>query len=62
MFKGELLPSEPQKSPEVHQKDGEIVPYTREEMVLRTAAYTAKKAIWDKTMKVLLNSALNSAL
>jgi hypothetical protein len=54
MFKGEITPCMPKEPPNVHIRDRKEVPYTPEEMKVRTAAYTYKKATWDKTMKVLM--------
>jgi hypothetical protein len=52
LFRGEKEPAEPKQPPLEHKVDGVVVPYTPDEMVVRTAAYKVKKTIWDKTMKV----------
>jgi len=44
----------PKEPPNVHIRDRKEVPYTPEEMKVRTATYKNKKATWDKTMKVLI--------
>jgi hypothetical protein len=54
MFRGDKLPTAPQKPSTVHQRDGVEVPYTAEEQTKRTATYTVKMATWDKTMKVII--------
>jgi hypothetical protein len=52
MFLGGVEPAEPKVPSLVHKRDRVEVPYTKEEMRERTAAYNVKKKIWDKTMKV----------
>jgi hypothetical protein len=52
MFRGITKPARPQPLAAVHIVSGCQVPYTPAEMVKRTQTYEAKKAVWDKTMKV----------
>jgi hypothetical protein len=52
MLRGETAPAEPRQSPLVHTKHGQMVPYTEEEMLVRTKDYEIRKGVYDKTMKV----------
>jgi hypothetical protein len=54
MFRGEKTPAKPAEPAKVHTINKVEVPYTPEEMKVRTEAYKRKKAIWDKTMKVII--------
>ena len=55
MFKGEKVPAVPVVPPLVHKHNKVVVPYTPEEVALRTIAYNEKLETYKKTMKVNLS-------
>lgn len=52
MLRGDTAPAVPKESPLVHIRLGQTVAYTPAEMVVRVKAYEARKAVYDRTVKV----------